>query len=80
MFSEVDMWFYKHLAGIQITEEGLTIAPCFVPEIGYVKANHHNISVYWDNKVLKVHSPTKFTLKLKGKPTLLDPGSHEFNL
>ena len=80
MFSEVDMWMYKHLAGIKIDQCGLTVNPCIIPEIGFVKAKHRNISVEWDLKTLKINAPVDFTLVLNGAEKQLAAGQHEISL
>jgi len=80
MFSEVDMWFYKHLAGINISEDGVVIKPLILSEIGYVKAHHKNISVYWDLKQITVESDRDFTLVLNGKSKKYKKGEYTVKL
>ena len=58
MFSEVDMWFYKYIAGIQV-EEGarlVRIKPCYINGLEWVKAKHRGISVYYDNNKIEINS------------------------
>lgn len=76
MFSEVDHWFYKYIAGINITPEGLIIKPCFIG-LDHVKASHRGIAVEFDKEKIKVKAPMDFTLKIKGKTYKLNKGSHE---
>ena len=37
MYSEVDLWFYRYLAGIQLDEDRLTIAPQCLPQLEWSK-------------------------------------------
>lgn len=69
MYSEVDMWFYKHIAGIKISDGGkkIEIAPCFIKELDWVRANHRNISVYWNKEYIEISSDRDFTLTLNNK-------------
>ena len=48
MFSEVDMWLYKHIAGIKIKGGEITIRPCFIDEVKWVRQSYEDISVYYD--------------------------------
>jgi alpha-L-rhamnosidase len=79
MFSEVDMWFYKHLAGIRLTEEGLVIKPCFVDEIAWVKARHRELEVDWDQEGIRIMTPREAILQLEGKRIILAPGEHRLS-
>lgn len=80
MFSEVEYWFYKYLAGINVDENGVTIKPCFIPELDWVKATHRDISVFWDKEKITIKTGRKVTLVLLGKETQLEKGEYEFNL
>ena len=78
MYSEVDMWFYKYLAGIQILEgaEAVCIRPCFIDEIKWVRAKHKGIQVYWDENILEIASDKPIILKMNHRTVNLDPGTH----
>lgn len=80
MFSEVDMWFYKYLAGIQLCKGDIVIKPCFLKEIGWVKAVHKDIRVEWDQKVLKVRTPKDATVVVNGIEHQVGKGEYEFNI
>lgn len=69
MYSEVDMWFYKHIAGIKISDGGkkTEIAPCFIKNLDWVRAKHKNISVYWDREYIEISSDRDFTLTIDNK-------------
>ncbi len=77
MFSEVCLWFYKHVAGIRLSPEGLVIRPYFISELDWVKAKHKDISVCWNKEYIEVTSPTDFTLELGGKSIPLNSGTHK---
>ena len=81
MYSEVDLWFYKYLAGIRIMEGGefVCIAPCFLKEIGWVRAKYKGVHVYWDENVLRITSDLPVILLLDGKRRILDVGSYEIH-
>ena len=78
MFSEVDMWFYKYLAGIQIVEgaKAVCIQPCFLEEVKWVRAKHRGVSVYWDENVLNITSDLPVILKIRGQVAYLEEGSY----
>lgn len=80
MFSEVDTFFYKYLAGIRLNAGKVTIKPLFLEGLDYVKANHRNIKVYWDKKVFKIDSDKDFTLILNDKEMFYKKGSYTFNI
>ena len=58
MFSEVDMWMYKYIAGIRIDAGGgsVRIEPCYIPEIDWVTASHRGISVHYDKEKIEITS------------------------
>lgn len=78
MFSEVDMWFYRYIAGIRITEEGLTIKPCFIDGIEWVKARHKDIYVEWNREKITIQVPCCAKLILNDKVHNLKNGTYEF--
>lgn len=80
MFSEVDNWFYKHLAGIHISENGLLIKPSFVGAVEKVSAEHKGIKVNYDMKELNIESPCGFTLVLDGKEEFYERGKYKFDI
>jgi len=80
MFSEVDMWFYKHLAGIQINENGLIINPCFLSDVKWVKAKHNDIEVEWNEEMLVIDVPCNAIVIVNGKENSVDAGKHKFNI
>lgn len=65
MFSEVDHWFYRHLAGIHLDENGLVIKPLFI--VDWVKAKHRSIEVSWDKNEVRVFTPIEAKLDMDGK-------------
>jgi alpha-L-rhamnosidase len=58
MFSEIETWLYKHIAGIHIDEGGksVRIKPCLIPEIKSVRAKHGNIEVVIENGKITINS------------------------
>ena len=58
MFSEVDMWLYKYIAGIHIDEGGgsVHIKPCYITGLDWVRARHKGISVYYDEQKIEITS------------------------
>lgn len=65
MFSEVDHWFYRHIAGIHLDENGLLIKPCFI--VDSAKATHRSISVSWDKNEVRVFAPMPAKLDMEGR-------------
>ena len=78
MYSEVDMWFYKYLAGIKIPEgaKAVCIEPCFLDEVKWVRAKHKGIYVYWDESVLKISSDKPIILKMNNRSINLEQGTY----
>ena len=76
MYSEIDMWFYKHIAGIQINEggESVTIKPCFIESVDFVNAKYMEIKVYWDKKTIKIESNLPGKLVLNEYEVRFDKG------
>lgn len=56
MFSEVDNWFYKYIAGIQFTENGLVIKPIKQSFLSSFTAKHNDIMVKYENGIFSVLS------------------------
>ena len=79
MYSEVDMWFYKHLAGINIDAVGLVIKPSFIPQLSYVKAHHRGIYVEWDESTITVNSDRDFTLIINNTECKYTKGQYVIN-
>lgn len=77
-FSEIDFWFYKYLAGINITPSELVIKPCFIDDIKWVRASHRGISIYYDEKELVITVPREAKLILCGKEIVIFAGTHRF--
>ena len=79
MFSEVDMWMYKYIAGIRIDEGGgsVRIEPCYIPEIDWVTASHRGISVHYDKEKIEITSdiPAVYVAQ-NGKEIKLDTGKN----
>ncbi len=76
MFSEVDFWFYKYLAGIRINRDEIVIKPYFIKGLKWVKCHHRDISVYWDETKLVVNVPKKASLILDDRKIGLEPGEN----
>ncbi len=77
-FSEVDNWFYKYLAGINLTENGIVIQPIKLKEINYVKAVHRGVLVELKDDKLYVETDTEVTVVTENKTEKVDAGAYEF--
>ena len=70
IFSEIDTWLYKHIAGIKIAGHGFSevlIQPNFLPELSFVKAHTAGIHVEWNTEEVKVTSPVPGILAIDGQ-------------
>lgn len=58
MYSEVDMWLYKYVAGIHIDEGGgsVHVKPCFIDDIEFVRASYRGITVSYDKEKIEIIS------------------------
>lgn len=75
MFSEVDLWFYRSLAGIHRDEDELVIAPSFVEGLDWVQANHKDVSVSWNAEKIVVTVNENARLVLPDREIRLIPGT-----
>lgn len=82
MYSEVDMWFYKYIAGIQINEgaQAVTIKPCFIDGITFVTAKHKGIEVCRDKETINIKSHIPGKLVLNEKEIPFASGSYSVSL
>ncbi len=82
MYSEVNMWLYKYIAGIRLDEgaKSVTIQPCFVDGIDWVKATHKGISVSWNKNELTLETNIPAKVILNGKIIKADKGNHTFSV
>ena len=78
MFSEIDTWLYKHIAGIKPTKPGFAevlIQPALLPQLSYVKAHTAGIYVEWDKECIKITSPVSGKLSVDGKVYAFNAGT-----
>lgn len=80
MFSEVDHWFYKYIGGIQLDETGLTIKPCFIDALDWVRAKHRGIEVSWNKETITVTVDRTAKVVLGSNTYEIEKGTHTFNL
>lgn len=78
MYGEVDHWFYRHIAGIKLDENGLVIEPNFLTALDWVKATHREICVEWNKNSLTVNVPFEATVIINGNSHRVDAGKHTF--
>lgn len=80
MFSEVDYWFYKYVAGIRLSRDGIVIKPCLELGIDTVEARHRDIEVKIEKENIKIKVPKVAKVILKGKEYVAEEGITEFSL
>ena len=78
MYGEVDHWFYRHIAGIRIDENGIVIKPNFLSALEWAKATHRDISVEWNKDSLTVTVPKEATVIIGGNSFEIEAGTHTF--
>lgn len=78
MFSTVDFWLYKYVAGMEINESGLVIHPRFIKGLDWVKAYHKGISVFWNDSSVKVELPYRAKVIIDDICYEADAGTHTF--
>lgn len=81
MYSEVDMWLYKYIAGIRLDEgaKSVLIKPCFTESVEWGKARHRNISVEWEKNEIRISSDIPARAEINGKLYNLGTGTHVIN-
>lgn len=78
MYSEVDNWFYRYLAGIRLEAGKIIIEPVFLQGLDWVRAHHRDIHVFWDREHIEVSVPQAAVLVLGKTSIPLDKGTHRF--
>ena len=80
MYSEIDMWFYKHIAGIHINEgaDFVTIKPCFLEGLLWAKATHKGIEVSWDENCVNIKSNLCGKLIIGEEELLFSAGEYSY--
>lgn len=81
MYSEIDNWFYRYLAGINVSKEEITIKPIRVNGIDEVKAHHRGICVEIKGDDLKVEIPENIkraVIKWNGREETVGAGIYFF--
>lgn len=79
MFSEVDNWFYRYIAGIKCEYGKIEISPAKIAQIDKVNAYHKDIRVEINGDELKVDVPDKATVKWNGAIHNVEKGRYLFN-
>lgn len=67
MFSEVDRWLYKYVAGLNVEEGKITIKPMLMKLVKSVSAKHGDISVEYNEKEIRVSVPKGAEVHVCGK-------------
>lgn len=80
MFSEVDNWLYRYVAGIQVNEEGITIKPCVIEGVDYVKAFYRGISVERTGEKVEITVPQETRVVFGKNDKLFAPGKYNIIL
>lgn len=81
--SQVDVWFYKYLAGIRFEGFGgekIVISPQYVSGIKKLSASIKGINISYDESELSVESPFDFTYVGKDGERLYNAGKYIFSL
>jgi alpha-L-rhamnosidase len=65
-FTEIDMWLYKHVAGVRLDAGSIAIKPCFLKGLEWTKARHKDICVEWSKKELTVTLPRPALIDVEG--------------
>ncbi len=80
MFSEIDDWLYRHVAGIEFGDDGLVIAPKIIDGIDWVKAAVRGVSIERQQNRISLVIDRQATLLLCGKATPLEKGNYYFTV
>ncbi len=80
MFSEVDNWFYKYVAGIRVNAGEIEIKPCFVTAVEKVKASHNGVYVEYDTEKMTVKTDKTIKVTIGDETQVVEKGIHEFKL
>lgn len=82
MYSEIEMWFYKHIAGIHIQEgyKSVVIKPCLISQVTEVYAKHNNIEITIKDGMIRIKSDIPSVIDLQGRKQEFDAGEHIVDL
>ncbi len=81
MFSEVDLWLYKYVAGIRsgtAVGEAVSIEPCFLEGLTWAEARRGEIAVSWNAESVSIESPRAGKLFMEGETYPFEAGRHIF--
>lgn len=79
MFSEVDYWFYKYVAGFKLNEGKLKIKPCKIEELTTVKASYKDVFVEIEGDILNITLSEPTEIVWGSKKYILDKGKHSIS-
>lgn len=79
VFSEVDNWFYRYVAGIKCEYGRIEISPARIENISKVRAHHGDVFVEIDDGVLKVNVPDTAFVTWCGITHCVEKGMYLFD-
>ena len=80
MFSEVDNWLYRYIAGICVEDDGIIIRPQYLSEIEWAEADFRDLYIRRDGKRIKLKTPFSVKVVLNGETKAVGAGEYEFTL
>ena len=80
MYSEVENWFYRHIAGIRFERDGLIIKPCLLDDVPEFKAHHRGISVERNGNRLHIKTDRKVSVIINGTSSECTQGEYSFDI
>lgn len=82
MYSEIDMWLYKYIAGIHINEgcKSVFIKPSLIPQITQIYAKHKGVEVSITDNTLLLKTNLSGSLELNGIVQNFEPGVYTFEI
>lgn len=80
MYSEVENWFYRHIAGIRFERDGLIIKPCLLDDVPEFKAHHRGISVERNGNRIHIKTDRKVSIIINGTSKEYMQGEYSFDI
>ncbi|MCR4692949.1 MAG: family 78 glycoside hydrolase catalytic domain, partial [Firmicutes bacterium] len=80
MFSEVDNWFYKYIAGIRFTEDGLFINPIRQNFVYNFTAKHRDVTVNFKNNTFTVMGGLGAKFKFESEEILIEDAVFNYKI
>jgi alpha-L-rhamnosidase len=79
MYSEVDNWMYKYIAGINFTENGVVIRPAKQHFLNEFTARHEDISVLYKDGIYTIETKREVKIVFEDMEVFVGNGTYTYS-